>query len=84
MNKQSSLQARDILKLNPDRGQSDRRTNETQAQWAQRMQNEAKEAERRLNKFRDLQSQYNNPKSYLSHTNSSSNLGDSAQAKEGR
>ena len=37
VNKQSTLQARDLLKLNPDRGQSDRRTDETQAQWAARM-----------------------------------------------
>ena len=42
----TSLQTRDSLKLNPDRGQSDRRTNETQTEWAKRMRKEAAEAER--------------------------------------
>ena len=42
VNTQSSLQARDLLKLNPDRAQLGRHANETQARWAARMQKKSK------------------------------------------
>ena len=52
-------------KLNQDRGQLDRCTNETQAQWAKKMQNEAMEAEQRMKKFNELQEQYDKTKTPL-------------------
>ena len=53
-NKHITLSARDRLRVYPERGQYDRRVNETETEWAKRMKKDAIEAEKRLKKFNKL------------------------------